>query len=125
MNFQLHGNYFNENIWHKNYSFHMQEHRWTTSRGYAAESARDVLQRDAFEVDIALLTAVSLSRQQYDSTCVLDRTRLYATPILHYMCGVRRFRQQTNKIISTKSSNTAIHKNLDPTKFSAVWYTFN
>ena len=39
----------------------MQECRWTTSRGYDAASARDALQRDAFEVGIALLTAASLS----------------------------------------------------------------
>ena len=39
----------------------MQEHRWTTSRGYAAASARDALQRDTFEVGIALLTGVSPS----------------------------------------------------------------
>ena len=39
----------------------MQEHRWTTSQGYAAASARDALQRDTFEVGIALLTGVSSS----------------------------------------------------------------
>ena len=47
-----------EIFWHVN---HVQECRWTTSWGYAAESTRDTLQRDAFEVGIALLTAASLS----------------------------------------------------------------
>ena len=51
-------NYFNENFWHVNY---VQERRWTTSRGYAAKSASNSLQRDTFEVGIALLTAVSSS----------------------------------------------------------------
>ena len=39
----------------------VQECRWATSRGYAAKSARDTLQRDTFKVGIALLTAASSS----------------------------------------------------------------
>ena len=39
----------------------MQERRWTTSRGYATTSIRDALQRDTFEVGIALLTGASSS----------------------------------------------------------------
>ena len=57
-----------------NYSFHAEcksvdrQH----PRAKAVESTRNTLQRDTFEVGVALLTAVSLSRRQ----CVLDGTRL-------------------------------------------------
>ena len=44
------------------YSFHVQECQQTTSWGYAAESARETLQRDTFEVGSALLTAMSSMR---------------------------------------------------------------
>ena len=54
-------NYFNEIFWHLNCSFHVQKRQWTTSRGYAAKSARDTLKKDTFEVGIALLTAASPS----------------------------------------------------------------
>ena len=53
----------------KIFDTYVQEHRWTTSRGYAAKSAKDTLQRDAFKVGNALLTAVSLS---LDSVYGLD-----------------------------------------------------
>ena len=44
VNFQLFVKLFQQR--HINYSFHVQERQWTTSRGYAAESARDAVQRD-------------------------------------------------------------------------------
>ena len=40
---------------------YVQEHRWTTSWSYTAESAKDALERGTFKVGIALLTAASLS----------------------------------------------------------------
>ena len=54
--------------------------------------------------------------------CILDRTWLYATPILHYVAVCAWFRQRLRKIISTKSSKTTIRQNLDPQKFSAIRY---
>ena len=65
MNFQPFVKLFQQKHLHINYSFHVQECRWTTSRGYAAESARNALQRDiyTFEVGIALLTAASSKRK--------------------------------------------------------------
>ena len=49
----------------------MQECRWTTSQGYAAESARDALQRDTFKVGIALLRAVNSSADHGGRQCIL------------------------------------------------------
>ena len=52
---------------------YVQEHRWTTSWGYTADSAKDALQRNTFEVGITLLTAASLSADNsLDSTHGLD-----------------------------------------------------
>ena len=52
---------------------YVQVHRWTTSWGYTAESAKDTPQRDTFEVGIALLTAASLSADNsVDNTYDLD-----------------------------------------------------
>ena len=48
--------------------------------------------------------------------CILDRTCLYAMPILHYVAVCALFRQRIHEIISTKSSKTAIIENLDPPK---------
>ena len=57
----------------KIFDTYMQEHRWTTSRGYAAKSAKDTLQRDTFKVGNALLTAASLSvDNSLDSVYGLD-----------------------------------------------------
>ena len=50
--------------------------------------------------------------------CVLDRTCLYATPILHYV-ACPWFRQH----ILAKSSKTAICENLDPQKFCTIQYS--
>ena len=74
--------YFNEKFLHVNYSFHVQE----CHGQQAAESTRDALQRDTFEADIALLTAASSSA--YDGVTVLRISCLYATPKLHYVCGM-------------------------------------
>ena len=52
----------------------MQGHQWTTYR--AAESTREALQRDAFEVGIALLTAASSSADNSVTVHMLDRTWL-------------------------------------------------
>ena len=51
---------------------------------------------------------------------MLDKPGLYTTPTAYYMCGMCV--QQIHKIISTKSSKVAICENLDPRKFSAIWY---
>ena len=63
-----------------------------------------------------------LERGRRCGQCVLDRTCLYATPILHYIAACAWFRQRIREIISTKCSKTAIRENLDPRKFSAIWY---
>ena len=63
------------------------------------------IQRDTFEVGIALLTAASLS------STILDRTCLYVTPILHYTCSLGS---------EFAHFKTAIRENLDHQKFSAI-----
>ena len=69
------------------------------------------------------------SRHCFAHNCKLEhgwwciRTCLYATLILHYVAACAWFRQLIQEIISTKSSKTAIHENLDPWKFSAIRYS--
>ena len=46
---------------------------------------------------------------------VCVRPGLFAIPIAYYVCTC-------SKTISINSSNIAIHKNLDPQKFSAIQY---
>ena len=102
-------NYFNENFWHIN---HVQERRWTTSQGYAAESARDALQRDTFEVGIALLENCELEHGPQCRQCVLDR-EVACLSILH--CGVR--------MVYTANSRNYFNENHHSQKFSAIWYS--
>ena len=63
--------------------------------------------------------------QQCDSACLIELS-LYATPILHYVCSMHMvFGQKNCGIISVKSLKTTIRENLDPQKFSAIWYTLS
>ena len=112
-------NYFNENFWHVK---HMQKRRWTTSRSYLGvfcrirkgrSTKRYLRSRHCFAHNC------ELERGRRSRQCVLDRTCLYATPILHYVTAWAWFRQRIREFISSK---TAIRENLDPRKFSAVRY---
>ena len=80
----------------------------------------DALQRDTFEVGIALLTAASSSA---DNGVTVRISCLYATPIYITCAACAWFRQRICEIISTKSSKTTIRENLDPRKFSAIRYS--
>ena len=55
-----------------------------------------------------------LEHGRWCGQCVLDRTCLYATPILHYVAACAWLRDET------KCSKTAIRGNLDPRKVSAI-----
>lgn len=107
--------YFSMKIFDTWRSFHALTARASMDNilGMATESTRNSLQGDTFEVDIALLTAASLMRQQCDgnSACQIKRPGLYAMPIAHYMCGMCM--QRICDIISLK---IAIHENLRPSK---------
>ena len=52
---------------------------------------------------------------EWTTVCMLDK---YATPIVYYMCV-----QWICGTISMKSSNIPIRENVDPWRFSAVWYS--
>ena len=73
----------------------------------------DALQRDTFEVGIALLTAVSSSA---DNGVTVHISCLYATPI-YFTCAVCAwFRQRIREIISTKSSKNHHSRKFRPSK---------
>ena len=86
-NFQPFAKLLQRKYLHVNYSFHVQECRWTTSQGYAAESARDALQRDTFEVGIALLRdANSKCGRRCDSAYTVKTYGLLQPYVGHLSC---------------------------------------
>ena len=79
----------------------------------------DALQRDTFDVGIALLTVVNLSTD--DDVTVRNGQNLSCMSCPYYIrCTVFACLNSNLQNISIKSSKTAIRENLDPRKFSAI-----
>ena len=109
-------NYFNEKFLYVNCSFHMQECRWTTCcwihKGHSPK--RYLWSRHCFcwQLQAPIRTLVW--------QCVLDKTCLYAKPILHYMLGARMVYTANSQNHLMKFSKTTTWENLDPRKFGAI-----
>ena len=103
--------FFNKKFWHMNHRFHALTARVLMEN--ISELCCQIHKEHSWEISWQRKLELTTVWQ-----CMLGRTiGLYAMPIVHMYVASMWFRQQICKIISIKSSKTAICQNLDPRIF--------